>query len=338
MKPIRELSPFALPPLPLDLPVRDLRAEGVAAAAAHPVEPAFHRAFVRRRLERILRQPGLDEKTRLSMAQAQAERLRGELPAMDGQPAPGGLGYGFYYTQAFREAWDTGTIISCDYVSPHRAGGDSRDLIYLTSMNRAAWGCEPLVQYQAQSEPMFRVWDWALANQGKDPWCYAQLLPPGSPYVATVPAHGERRLVVSMVNATFLLFDEDLEGEEEPQPPRPEIPGEDAVPEWRNVVLLRNVVLNSWDVVHVYDYYATMAQQKPRGLGDAWGPIVETFQAAYHGTNPMGALETKLAARDMAGAWSNWALLAPADSYASPLSLGFTLEFVDANYAFVAVS
>jgi hypothetical protein len=165
---IKRLTAEPAPP-PMGEPTRDLTADTARITAANPIDSAFRDLFARYRIHQLRASPGLDEPTRVTMAEALAHRLRGETLVIDGLPAPGGLGVGFYYKPEFREAWKLGTGMGCEYVCPHRAGGDSRTYLYLTSMNRAAWGCEPLVLYPAQDAPRFMIFDWALANQGKRP-------------------------------------------------------------------------------------------------------------------------------------------------------------------------
>jgi hypothetical protein len=136
-------------------------------------------------------------------------------------------------------------------------------------------------------------------------------------------AYGQSWPVIRMCNYTFVTSDEI---------------NDDSSLNWRNAVYLWNQITSVWDLQHKYDYVATEAQQKPTNLGDAWGPIIETFQASYADTNPMGALVTGLRAEDAAGQWSPWALLAAQDSYLRYGGIGFKLELISRNNAFVATS
>jgi hypothetical protein len=106
---------------------------------------------------------------------------------------------------------------------------------------------------------------------------------------------------------------------------------------WRNQALLYNRVRQGWDLVYEYDYAATDAQQKTGWIG-SWGPIVETFQSLYTGTDVMGALATQLVSGDANGQWGSWALLSPSDSTVRVDNVGFNLVFLDPNYAFAVRS
>ncbi len=95
------------------------------------------------------------------------------------------------------------------------------------------------------------------------------------------------------------------------------IPREDDVDaNWRNTVHLYNHVRNSRDLTHQYDYTATPDEQKPPKATDAWGPIIETFQASYAQTNPLGVLRTELCSENATAQWGPGAVL-PRGSHTS---------------------
>src|SRR5439155_3619057 len=103
---------------------------------------------------------------------------------------------------------------------------------------------------------------------------------------------------------------------------------------WRNDVYLHNRSANRWDLIYRYDYNSTPAEQVSGWVG-SWGPIVETFQDSYSGTNLMGSLNTMLIARDAAGTWGSWGVLTASQSSIRNDGHGFSPTFLDANYSFV---
>jgi hypothetical protein len=108
--------------------------------------------------------------------------------------------------------------------------------------------------------------------------------------------------------------------------------------EYWNHVLLRNYESGGWWDAYDYGYQATDAQQKDTSVG-SWGPIVETFQSVYSGTNAMGALNIMTRSADNDNVWGDWTLLSPTDSIVMPPTDGFQLQFpIDPNYDFLVVS
>jgi hypothetical protein len=106
---------------------------------------------------------------------------------------------------------------------------------------------------------------------------------------------------------------------------------------YRNQALLYNHVRGGWDLLYQYDYAGTDTQQKTVWVG-SWSPIVETFQAAYKHTNPMGALGTQLISANTSGVWGSWALLAASNASVRTDNVGFNLIFLDPDYAFAVNS
>ena len=91
------------------------------------------------------------------------------------------------------------------------------------------------------------------------------------------------------------------------------------------------------DLIYQFDYSATLVDQQSVWVG-SWGPIVETFQSPYMGTNAMGTLNTQLISRDSNNQWGQWHSLAPSDSYIRTDNVGFHLQFIDPNYNWAVVS
>lgn len=230
-------------------------------------------------------------------------------------PVPGGVGAGFFYTEPFKRAWDRGTSIRCDFVCPTPPGGNVDTWLYLTATNRSGKGVEAFVLYYGQNEMYFRIFDWA-----RGPDDYWQTNIPRAklaPYLAQSSAHGHPYQTLTVWNSTVALAADKAA--------------------WQNSVLLFNHQRGGWDQIYSYDYAASYTDQKEVWVG-SWGPIVETFQDAYAGTNPMGVLQTQLSSQDASGKWGDWAILAKSNSYWRTDNKGFQISFVDPNYAFVVVS
>src|SRR4029077_15888889 len=73
---------------------------------------------------------------------------------------------------------------------------------------------------------------------------------------------------------------------------------------WVNQVALLDVETNAWDTPYQFQYTA-MAMEQHGAWPGSWGPIVETFEPRYQGTNPMGALDTQLS-QFSGGGWGEW--------------------------------
>jgi hypothetical protein len=279
-----------------------------------PVDEAFRAAFLRNKLRVAHTHPGITIEARdLAVAQL-TDRLGSKAKAFEdmlSQPTPGGVGYGFFYTPAYKTAWGHGTSFSCDFVCPTPPGGNVNTWLYLTATNRSGMGVEAFVAYNGQGTPHFRVFDWARTDHWQTDIPFTSL----ANYLTTVSAHGHPYQVLPVWNSTWLI-------------------GENT---YRNQALLYNHVRGGWDLVYQYDYSATDAQQKTGWVG-SWGPIVETFQAAYVHTNQMGALGTQLISADNNGHWGAWALLTATNSYVRTDNVGFHLVFLDPNYAFTVNS
>jgi hypothetical protein len=238
-----------------------------------------------------------------------------DTPADDDPPVPGGVGYGFFYNQGFQTAFDLGTALTWDIICPDAPGGNVTDWLYVTAMNRAALGVEAFVSYHGQDEPRFKIFDWARDPhwQTDMPWSAM------GDYLRRREAHGQTYQTLRVWNGTFQVT-----------------PGR-----WRNEVWLANRQSDDYDVIYAYEYAATRDAQNsidaPPFVG-SWGPIVETFQPYYSGTNDLGALATQLQNMGDDGNWSLPALLSPADSYVREDNVGFRPRFIDPNHAFAVYS
>ncbi|MEA2663884.1 MAG: hypothetical protein QOI11_828, partial [Candidatus Eremiobacteraeota bacterium] len=227
------------------------------------------------------------------------------------RPIPGGVGYGIFYTPAFKRNWGHGTSFSCDYVCPSLPGGNTSTWLYLTATNRSGLGVEAFVAYNAQQTPRFMVFDWARSDHWQTDIPFTSL----GNYLTTLSVHGHPYPVLPVWNSTWSI----------------------RANTYRNQALLYNHVRGGWDLIYQYDYAGTDSQQKDGWVG-SWGPIVETFQPLFANTNQMGALATQLISADNAGNWGKWALLSASNSYVRTDNVGFQRVFIDPNYAFIVKS
>jgi hypothetical protein len=308
------------PPPPANWPhkkVEDVRERFAPATAATPAERAFRKAFVLSKLRLAQTHPTKNLASRDKAVKSVAERLGPHAKSMLGsdallsQPVPGGVGYGAFFTSAFKTGWGRGTSLAFDIVCPTPPGGNVNTWLYLTAMNRAALGVEAFISYNGQSNTHFRVFDWARTAHWQTDIPLAGL----ANYLATRSAHGQSYQVLPVWNSTWRV----------------------SATSYRNQALLYNRVRGGWDLVYQYDYAATDTQQKTGWVG-SWGPIVETFQSPYSGTFRMGALRTQLKSADNSGIWGAWTLLGAANSSIRNDGVGFHLVFLDPNYAFTVQS
>ena len=307
--PIGQMNGPAPPPNRPHKAVEDRQA--AFAAAGTPMDPGFRAAFMRSKLRIARTHTRLDLAARDRAVRSVVERLGPASAEVHDQPTPGGVGYGFFYADAFKSGWGHGTSFSCDFACPTPPGGNVNTWLYLTATNRSGLGVEALVAYNGQGTPHFMVFDWARSDHWQTDMSFASL----GDYLTTMSAHGQSYQVLPVSNSTWLLSGST----------------------YRNQVLLYNHTRGGWDLVYQYDYSATDAQQKTGWVG-SWAPIVETFQPLYSGTSPMGALAAQLTSADNSGAWGSWALLGPSDANVRTDNVGFHLVFLDPNYAFVVNS
>ncbi len=251
-------------------------------------EPA-EKAFLASKLQMVRTHPTLDLATRQTMAAHFAGGLAPQAVGQPTGPVPGGVGYGMFYNGAFKTNWSTGTAIYWEIVCPTPPGGNVNNFLYLTATNRSGKGVEAFIAYNGQNQTFFKIFDWARYPAA--PWQTNVPFANLASYVRTESAHGHPYQVLPLLNMTY----------------------QSAADHWYNQVWLLNYTASRWDLVYQFDYAATLAEQQGVWVG-SWGPIVETFQNPYQGTNPMGALATQLVSRNSGNQWGAWHLLGPSDS------------------------
>lgn len=280
---------------------RDTRAEEVFIASK------VQQVRTHPRLDRAVRERVITELTE----HIGRERLEHALEREETPPVPGGVGYGVFFNAAFKSAFAQGTSLYFEIVCPTSPGGNVNTWLYLTGMNRAGLSVEAFVSYFAQTEPHFKVFDWARTDHWQTDIPFGNL---GS-YLGTTSAHGTSYQTLGVWNSTYQISSS----------------------QWRNEALLWNRSAGRWDLFYRFDYAATLPQQTGGWIG-SWGPIVETFQSPYVNTNRFGALRTMLISRNSSGAWGSWQLLSAANSFIRTDNVGFLQVFLDPNYAFVVDS
>ncbi len=72
-------------------------------------------------------------------------------------PIPGGVGYGMFYTNAFRTAFARGTSFYYEIVCPHQPADNVTTWLYLTATNRSQRGVEAFVSYNGQKPARHRL-------------------------------------------------------------------------------------------------------------------------------------------------------------------------------------
>jgi hypothetical protein len=218
-----------------------------------------------------------------------------------------------FYSDAFKINWATGSAISWEIICPSPPGGNVNTFLYLTATNRTGKGVEAFISYNGQHLAFFQVFDWARFPT--NPWQTNVPFAALGSYVRPQTAHGQLYQVLPLLNVTF----------------------QSTASHWYNQVWLSNHVANRWDLIYQFDYPATLAEQYGAWVG-SWGPIIETFQGTYHGTNVMGALNTQLIARDSNHQWGTWQFLTPSDSSIRTDNIGFHLLFLDPNHGWAVNS
>lgn len=278
-----------------------------------PRDEEAERAFLAAKIHMVRTHPRLDLYQRGSAYADLAERV-GHQRLLDVEaegPVPGGVGYGFFYDDPFKQGFARGTSLYWEIVCPNPPGGNVNTFLYLTAMNRAAKGIEAFVSYNGQNEPHFRVFDWARSDHWQTNCPFGTL----TDYLDSAAAHGTNYQTLGVWNSTYQI----------------------SATQWRNEALLWNRSANRWDLFYRYDYAAAQADQTASYAG-SWGPIVETFQPNYLSTERFGGLSTMLITRSESGAWGTWQLLSATDSWVRVDNVGFCSVFLDANYALVVYS
>jgi len=289
----------------------DMRDEFARISRQTPRSEEAKQAFLASKLHILKTHPRLSLEVRESLVAQLTSNIEKAFPKKINPPTPGGVGYGFFYDAAFKTNFTAITGICWDVVCPTPPGGNVNTYLYLTATNRSSLGVEALVAYNGQNITNFEVFDWA--RYPASPWQtnipFANL----AGYLRTESAHGNSYQTLMLTNLTF----------------------SDGSGLWTNQVILWNEGAARWDLVYSYQYSATLAQQQAAFYG-SWGPIVETFQSTYSGTQPMGALGTQIIGSD--GQGDSWQDLGGSDSYLSTSNAGFNLIFLDANYNWVVNS
>ncbi len=307
MRPMPRSGPRGTP-----LAASDSRKAFAASVEQHPIDGGLKAAFISNRRQMALTHPILSA---LQRSRAIVE-FDGMLPLvaddLGAQPVPGGVGYGMFYSGPFKSAFQSGTSIYWEVVCPSLPGGNVSTYLYLTATNRAAMGVEALVAYNGQSNPSFLVYDWA-----RDPASRWQFNLPFNllrDYLSTDVAHSSAFQALPVMNMTFMI----------------------GSGSWANQVWLINHSSDSWDLIYQFEYVATITQQLGQWPG-SWGPIVETFQDKYSGTNDLGALNTQFSSQH-GGQWSAWSPLSQGDAQLRVDNKGFLPEFLDPNTSWVVRS
>jgi hypothetical protein len=281
-----------------------------------PRDTRAEEAFIASKAQQVRTHPKLDSAEReLALTELTErigkERLEDALEKEETPPVPGGVGYGVFYNNAFKSAFAQGTSLYFEIVCPPSPGGNVNTWLYLTGMNRAGRSVEAFVSYFAQTEPRFKVFDWARTDHWQTDIPFGNL----GNYLGITYAHGAAYQTLGVWNTTYQISSS----------------------QWRNQAFLYNRAAGRWDLFYRYDYAATQAEQTGGWIG-SWAPIVETFQSPYVNTNRLGALRTMLISRNSSGAWGSWQLLSAANSYIRTDNVGFHVVFLDPNYALVVES
>jgi hypothetical protein len=315
-----------MPPFPMEGAIADRQSQFARLTRSARVERDSERVFLASKLEMLRTHPGLSDAERVEAETLMARTLKldsretlrrrvapaaGARAAKKTPPVPGGVGYGMFYTSAFRTSFSRGTSFYYEIVCPHQPGGNVTTWLYLTAMNRAQRGVEAFVSYQGQNDTRFKVFDWARSDHWQINIPFANL----GDYLRSTVAHGWGFQVLLVWNSAYEI----------------------GANRWRNEVLLQNRALNRWDLVYRFDYSSTTTEQTS-GFTGTWGPIVETFQSSYQNTRWLGFLNTMLISRNAQGQWGSWGLLTAAQSTIRNDGQGFSPLFLDPNYSFVVQS
>lgn len=300
----------ASPPDFGNAPGQDLRGWAVGRSTA--VDARTRSAFALRKAQTAYTHSAANTEQRGRTLQQFASRLQIAPANVLDRPTPGGVGYGMFYTDAFKARWDAGTAIQCDYICPAPPGGNVDTFLYLTATNRSAFGVEAFILYYGQDEPRFMVFDWAQA--ATNPWQLSLPFAGLDGYFQPAKS-GDALNTLSVWNNTYRL----------------------GARFYRNEVLLYHHGRHAWDLVYQFDYAADDGSQKADWIG-SWGPIVETFQTLYTDTRPMGVRQTLLASADAFGRWEPWAKLRADESTVRNDNLGFQARNIAPNFSFVAIS
>jgi hypothetical protein len=281
----------------------------ISKAAGRDVKA--EKAFVESKLHMLQTDPTLRPRERAIAVKQLAKIVKRKVSKPVTPPVPGGVGYGKFYNPSFRSDFATGTGLYWEIICPQPPGGNVNTWLYLTAMNRAAKGLEAFISYKDQSDTRFKVFDWARTNHWQTNIPFANL----GNYLISRSAHGNAYQVLPVMNVTQST----------------------SATSWWNQVWLPNRVTGNLDLIYQYNYTSSATEQKT-GFTGTWGPIVETFQSSYSGTNPMGAIRTYLISKNSSNSWGSWHLLSGTDSWVRVDNKGFVLLFNDPNYTWAVDS
>jgi hypothetical protein len=119
--------------------IADVRARFAKVSAKAPVDKGFREAFERHKLLVAYTHPHFDLEARDVNVKGLAQKLGIKARMLFDQPVPGGVGYGVFYTSAYKTAWGHGTSMAFDIVCPTPPGGNVNTWLYLTATNTS--GC-----------------------------------------------------------------------------------------------------------------------------------------------------------------------------------------------------
>jgi len=281
-----------------DFPRGDAREMFASISAATPLPRAAVDSFVTSKL-RALRTHPLPSAERERLTEGFITRMQIAPSVLDSLPGGGGVGYGMFYDPNFRTAFQTGTGIAWGIVFSVPPGGNVLNWLYLTAMNRASLGAEAFIAYNGQNDISFNVFDWAIPG-----WKVHVPIAQIGNYVGSVTANGMQFPTVQVATLTY-----------------------QANGLWVNQVRVLNHSTNIADVAYENQYPASFPQQVGSFTG-SWAPIIETFQARYSDTNPMGCNNAKFATMGPDGTWP-WSQLTPANVVPRSDENGFAALFVD---------
>src|SRR5258708_2365626 len=95
--------------------IKDQQSTFAKITAKSPVDAEFRAAFIRSKLRMAHTHPEFGIAERDLAVQSLAERLGPQAREFLTQPVPGGVGYGFFYTPAYKTSWGHGTSFACDF-------------------------------------------------------------------------------------------------------------------------------------------------------------------------------------------------------------------------------
>jgi hypothetical protein len=257
-------------------------------AGARPIRPVVQRSGegqslydpmtrtyvpIRDRRAEFRNAPASEEEVRLFIARRRGLRPRA-LKFDSEWPPPGGLGAGVSFRDPLLHFLDY-TAVYFYLVAPPEIGHQPHaDLLYMTSSNTAALGCEALLSFfgTEQFKCIFRIWDWAHPDEpdgGKfvKGLTYDELSEYLIPYSFELEFGEELNTVcLYIVNVTRRVN----------------------INSFHNEVYLHNRTTGTRDLVWSYPF-----DWPDKGTTQAfwWGPIFETFPepgAQYALANPLG--------------------------------------------------